>query len=62
MSVLAVCTGSVDLHFEENNRIAISNAMAGRPLDEGWLPPTHRPDPNGLPDTIYLTMPDDAAR
>lgn len=52
-------TGSVDPHFAENGRIAVANFLAGRPFDEGMLPPTHIPDPNGLPEWITIQVPDD---
>lgn len=53
-------TGSVDCHFGENASIALRNLFYGRPLDEGRLPPTHIPDPLGLPEWVTIEIPDSA--
>lgn len=41
--------------LEENARISIQNVLNGRPFDEGWLKPTHIPDPR-YPEWIELKI------
>lgn len=52
---ITIRTGSARLPFEENYQIAKANMLAGRPLEEGFLPSIHVPDPNGLPEWITIT-------
>lgn len=59
MAELKIMVGTINLHFKENADITVANFLAGRPLDEGRIPPTYTPDPV-YGEFMVLKIPDDA--
>lgn len=52
---IVIRTGTMDVPYAQNYRIALDNFQAGRPLFEGQLPAVYVPDPT-LPEWLTVKL------